>query len=56
MTEEHERFLLWFEHTENKRVAQELREHWERGVRYHIFLNLRNKRKEFTRLNEMMEG
>lgn len=56
MTKEHERFLRWFEHTDNKMVAKELREHWEKGLRYTIFLNLRNKRKDFTRLNEMMEA
>ncbi len=56
MTEEHERFLKWFENTDNKMVAKELRMFWERGHKYQIFLNLRNKRKEFTRLNEMMEG
>lgn len=55
MTEEHERFLRWFEHTENKAIARELREHWEKGVRYHVSLNLRNKRGEFNSLNEMME-
>ena len=55
MTKEHERFLRWFEHTDNKMVAKELREHWEKGVQYHVSVNLRNKRADFTRLNNRMK-
>jgi hypothetical protein len=53
LTDKHDRFLFWLEGSRVVEVANAVRESWLEGKPYtgEMVVNLRNKKKEFERLN-----
>ena len=53
LTDKHDRFLFWLEGSRVVEVANAVRESWLVGKPYtgEMGVNLRNKKKEFERLN-----
>lgn len=58
MTDKHERFLFWLEGNRVFEVATAVRESWKEGKPYtgNMVMNLRNKKKEFVKLNDVFKG
>lgn len=54
LSNEHDRFLFWLEGNRVVEVAMAVRESWEQGKPYtgEMGVNLRNKKREFERLND----
>lgn len=57
LTDKHERFLFWLEGNRVVEVANAIRVSWQEGKPYtgNMVVNLRNKKKEFDRLNSVFE-
>ena len=54
LTDKHDRFLFWLEGNRVVEVANAIRVSWQEGKSYtgEMGVNLRNKKKEFERLND----